>query len=98
MGFLDSIVKDWKGKSATPEYRLRLDKAAKNWVNQKSAVVAASLAKGEIGLTEAANQIEHLNTIAISKVSYALRAHAKDAASGAASSGGASVDKGKETQ
>ena len=98
MGFLDSIIRDWNGKSATPEYRMRLEKAAKNWVKQKSEVVTASLARGEIGLTEAATQIEHLNTIANSKVAHALRAQAKDAASIAASSGSALVDKGKETQ
>jgi len=98
MGFLDSIITDWGDKSATPLFRLRLEKAAKNWVVQKSAVVTASLAKGEIGLTEAAHQIEHLNTIARSKVSHALQGRPKNAADKAASSGRLPVDKPKESQ
>tara|TARA_R110000751_G_scaffold143020_1_gene246415 strand:- start:3684 stop:3980 length:297 start_codon:yes stop_codon:yes gene_type:complete len=98
MGFLDGIINEWNGKSATPLYRSRLEKAANNWVTQKSAVVNTALAKGEIGLSEAANQIEHLNTIALSKVGRALNRRPQNAALKAASSGRHRVDKTKESQ
>jgi hypothetical protein len=98
MGFLDSIVDDWNGKSATPEYRARLEKAMNNWVTQKSASVNASLAKGEIGVDEAASQISHLHMIGLSKVGYVLSRRPKDAALKAASYGRSLVDKPDETQ
>lgn len=78
MGFLDGIIRDWNGKSATPEYRLRLESAAKNWVSQKSGLINAALARGEIGLDEASAQIDHLHTVAFSKVQYALRSRRRD--------------------
>ncbi len=98
MGFLDGIIRDWDGKTATPELRFRLEAAAKNWVSQKSSLVNAALAKGEIGLAEASSQIDHLHTVAYSKVQHALRSRPNDPARKAGSSGRQPVDIPEESQ
>ena len=73
MGFLDATIQGWEGKSDTPEFRSRVEKARQDWVRQKSRPLAAMAERGSITPSQAADQLLALDTLSHKMVKQALR-------------------------
>lgn len=72
MGFSRQIMEQWGDKSATPELRLRLEKAGDNWVRQKAQSVYMDLAAGIIDSGEAAALVDNLERIKAGQIARAM--------------------------
>ena len=73
MSFLDAIIRDWEGKSDTPEFRDRLERARLNWVEQKSRPLAAMAESGSLSAQKVADQMLALDSLSRQMVRRALR-------------------------
>ena len=73
MGFLDATIRGWKGKSDTPEFKSRVEKARQDWVRQKSRPLAAMAESGSLTPSEAADQLLALDRLSHKMVKQALR-------------------------
>lgn len=70
--FLDAIIRDWGNRSDTPKFRLRVEKARQNWVEQKSRPLAAMAASGSLSAEDLANQMLALESLSHQMVRRAL--------------------------
>ena len=73
MGFLDAIIRDWDGKSDTPELHRRIERARYGWVKTKAELVSRGLKEGYLTAEDAARQLTHVERMSHLVVSKALK-------------------------
>ena len=73
MGILDATIRDWGNKSDNAEFRRRVEKARRDWVERKSRPLTAQAERGSLTPGQAADSLLALDTLSHRMVKKELR-------------------------
>lgn len=73
MGILDATIRDWGNKSDNAEFRRRVEKARRDWVERKSRPLTAMAERGSLTPSQAADSLLVLDTLSHQMVRRELK-------------------------